>query len=46
MYSDCTLLRQMKSWVQALQILLEPEAGPKEVKASDGAAGDLLVRES
>ena len=45
-YSDCTLLRQIKSWVQALQILLEPEADPKEIKAPDGAAAELLVRKS
>ena len=43
-YSDFTLLTSIKSWVQVpllplLQILLKPEAEPKEVKAPDGGAG-------
>ena len=47
-YSDFTLLTSIKSWVQVpllllLQILLKPEAEPKEVKAPDGGAEDLLL---
>ena len=44
-YSDFTLLRQIKSWVQVplLPLLqIEPEAEPEEVKTPDGAPRDLL----